>query len=801
MYDGGNGSHFYIDEPAQMKDGQFVLPLRWLEDEEGRVWADAWEIVLNSNGTSSICDNDNAVIRISAHELDKCMLQLESEGILPVWCAATLASGHAARMPNPDRIRAGEQFEGIKRRIESTHEEPVRFRDPITGDQARFKIFCLSEPGDNPAQSQASGHIGGKGNHPCRKCEIGGSQKDKETDEGFHALFSAGPPRSAEQTLIRINDQIETACLGVAAKVKEKQTEHGIKDAFSQSSIDHLIVRARLLKKENPQRSLQEIQAELMEWVSAHQTEIINPFLTLKGFDAAKDTPVEILHTILLGIVKYGWYGTRKEWNAVQEKTYIIRLQSTNATGLSIHPIRAKYIMQYANSLNGRQLKTLAQVNLFHIYDLADSLHFSLIQAIGELSALLWFPEIKNLEQYLNDVDIAVANVLDIAALIDPTKIVAKIKYHLLLHLRDDIRRFGPLVGVATEVFECFNAVFRFCSIYSNHLAPSRDIAHQLAKQESFKHLASGGWWMTQSGDWIRAGASIHEFMSRDKILPSLIGWDDATASTITSGAVKLLPESRGRDGRIQKRQPLPWTTTMAATADNATAFLGDNESIMWFQGKHVIAKSHDTCSRGSWVFARQSLAGIPSPDGTTAEGQIITGQILEIIQDVTSKKALVTIDEFHVLDSRHITFGMPVLSRRSATKKLIIIEATGILFEYNTQHDCLHSKCTASGHKAIIQERIETELTDTYIQHQHRNDEKYIINTHAFHNAHLVREILPRELTRPLPYSSNRQSFHDTIAQSLRKTQDAKRSATSRKKRKIQDGQDSDDDPHSACS
>jgi hypothetical protein len=124
---------------------------------------------------------------------------------------------------------------------------------------------------------------------------------------------------------------------------------------------------------------------------------------------------------------------------------------------------------------------------------------------------------------------VAAGNVLDVFAMIDPTKIIEKLKLHLLVHLRADIVWFGPLVGVATEAFECFNAIFRFCSIHSNHLAPSRDISKQLAGQESLKHRVMGGWWHSAhtSDNWVRAGVLVRDFLHTQPMLQGLLGWHD----------------------------------------------------------------------------------------------------------------------------------------------------------------------------------------------------------------------------------------------------------------------------------
>lgn len=100
-----------------------------------------------------------------------------------------------------------------------------------------------------------------------------------------------------------------------------------------------------------------------------------------------------------------------------------------------------------------------------------------------------------------------------------------------------------------------------------------------------------------------------------------------------------------------------------------------------------------------------------------------------------------------------------------------------GIDFLYNVQHDCPLAKCTASGKQTLMQERVESGLFKTYIEHQ--PIERFVINTHAFHNAHLLRATLPRSIIVPIPLYQDRGGKHNELAENLRSTLESKRTAT----------------------
>jgi hypothetical protein len=199
-------------------------------------------------------------------------------------------------------------------------------------------------------------------------------------------------------------------------------------------------------------------------------------------------------------------------------------------------------MMQYRNGLIGKHFKTLMQTTIFHLHGLVTPDQFTLVKAMGFFGALLWIPEIEDMESYLvcafsvltdlfnhivlsqADLTILVGNVLDAFASIDPSKIILKMKLQLLADIIEDIRRHGPAIRFSTEIFECFNAIFRLCSIFSNRQAPSRDIAHKFASMDRVKHILSGGYWK-HNNEWVQAGGKVRSLLHNKPVVQRHLGW------------------------------------------------------------------------------------------------------------------------------------------------------------------------------------------------------------------------------------------------------------------------------------
>lgn len=189
---------------------------------------------------------------------------------------------------------------------------------------------------------------------------------------------------------------------------------------------------------------------------------------------------------------------------------------------------------------------------------------------------------------------------LDTFAEIDPSKQLEKIKLHVLSHSVEDVDRFGPLIGMCTEAFESFNAVFRNCSIQSNHQAPSRDIAEQLGDQESLLHRLTGGFWPSPSdGSWVQAGWRVRDFLQEHSVIARLAG--HAALDPPRPGSFTLTSVPDGEKAR-------PTSTlrkTCSAAPLNAAMYSLDTERNLC---RNLISQAEDECSLGSWICAPSPL-------------------------------------------------------------------------------------------------------------------------------------------------------------------------------------------------
>ncbi|KAI0821964.1 hypothetical protein BC628DRAFT_708876 [Trametes gibbosa] len=857
------GKHYYVGELGQLTDGRYIIPSCWFRHEsQGTVCADAW-LVRWYPATNIYVINDPKTIEIKSTDLARNIYDIlgdipEQEtiniggrvpegvynGINPLRKVAQgkriytsfiklwgddvsgnrskqynahtnvyfthanlphqkLAQQYHVKFSSTSQFAtSGEQFDAAMADIAGDNTWHSAYDCSIQED-ILLRIIPEVLPADNPQQSASCSHVGLHGNHPCRRCEFGGTERERETDEGYEHHFSPGIPRTAAQTLSAVHAQIHAAALGVAKAVTDMQTTSGVKDPLAEFWIQKLIPLAREQQqirirnpatrdpRLNPRRILNrpaivaeiegEIQQELIRWLitqpesnfeslppdSPARLELragvhFSSLLCVDTLDVHRDTPVELLHTYLLGVEKYSWYHLHNNWTDPQTDLFAARLQSSSLNGLSLPALRASWMLQHPNNLIGKHLKALQQLTVFHLDDsLCDPLTFDLVKATGELGALLWFHEIEDLKQYEEDLSVLIGNLLDIWARIDPQRVFVKLKLHILLHILEDVRTHGPGILNSTEVFEAFNAVFRGSSIFSNHLAPSRDIADSSAVLESYKHIVSGGWWTSPDGTHLRAGYKVRRYFLDPQVTRQL-GLEDEEDEP---GYMHCLQKTR-------KHGAQTWASFKLENLEFRG--LSPAPDSTWYPSQYIVSQHRDRCRIGSWVFANIA-------------GRTTTGRITQLLTTAEGSDVqhLVVLKEYIIPSSPHSHFNMPELRRDQADTTNIVIPATNILFELNVQHNCRDSNCKASARQVVQQERQDSDIIRPAIHHT--NDTLYLINTHALHHAALLRKALPRELTKPRPYISDRTAEHKRVATILRAAHDSRRTkdAAARRARK----------------
>ncbi|KAI0689008.1 hypothetical protein BC835DRAFT_1407956 [Cytidiella melzeri] len=245
----------------------------------------------------------------------------------------------------------------------------------------------------------------------CRTCKVGGTKAHKASEEGFLELFSEGPLRTPHETDAEIRRQLSMSVLpGAQSKVDSARQATGVWDSGLHSIIHTLIEMGKQLRKARPDNSQasedairKQLETELDRLLQPHSVDDwINPLLGLAGVNIHMDTPTEILHTVLLGVVKYFWGQTVHIIEKAKSLALLeARMESLAVHGLNLPAFVPAYICHYRGGLIGKHFKSLAQVMPFLIHDLVPQDVLDGWNVIGELVVLLWHTSIEDREVYL----------------------------------------------------------------------------------------------------------------------------------------------------------------------------------------------------------------------------------------------------------------------------------------------------------------------------------------------------------------------------------------------------------------
>ncbi|KDQ18850.1 hypothetical protein BOTBODRAFT_103023 [Botryobasidium botryosum FD-172 SS1] len=108
-----------------------------------------------------------------------------------------------------------------------------------------------------------------------------------------------------------------------------------------------------------------------------------------------------------------------------------------------------------------------------------------------------------------------------------PGWLVSKGKFHILNHIVEVVKRFGPGILVSADPFEKFHGVFRNSCIFSNRQAMSTDSSKYFVHLDCIKHIMSGGYWPDDSGVWVQAGKDLLQLFSENDFIRQRFGLND----------------------------------------------------------------------------------------------------------------------------------------------------------------------------------------------------------------------------------------------------------------------------------
>lgn len=238
------------------------------------------------------------------------------------------------------------------------------------------------------------------------------------------------------------------------------------------------------------------------------------------------------------------------------------------------------------------------------------------------------------------------------------------------------IRRFGPAVLCSTERYESYNTVFRLASVLSNRQAPSRDICRRFSSLDTFKHIATGGFWLdADTGNWVQAGPAVLLYLRQHPEHARLIGLKTESTQTPGKSDTRFAMYTRADlfvSGDVthrgvpanSKQDPwgmLGWSQTLASKCGRTE----DSPDVRYRYGKSVVSRSGDVARVDNTLIYRLETAG--------TQPRLAFARLREIV--VSESKPgyafSIVVQLFDVEEKRHSKLETP---RLTLTDKLTLI-------------------------------------------------------------------------------------------------------------------------------
>ncbi|PLW54792.1 hypothetical protein PCANC_03704 [Puccinia coronata f. sp. avenae] len=376
------GKHFYLFEPVQLLSAAVVIPLFFYQ-HDGQLFAKCLQIQRNH-----ICQMPNKIkitipaslefqdpqlstIPVNQFDCDYSEIRMDDWRKFMDSCDGVIYESSGSKevvipLPNPWRIKANRKI--------IQHVPITLYFDDTSGNTSKqFNkhisfYFTLSGLPPNISNQEYNCHFLASSNIASvleqsksiveelnlmttikkKKFKRSPTYVQRFLNRDSMGIESRNPSRSWAETKMKTYHLFDTAMGVNLTSFLKKKTALGVTDA----------INTRFITESSSDGSLKE-KMESLDLNSP--ASLFNPFLNLEGFDGAQDCPVEILHAVLLGIVKYLAQDDISKLKADEKLTLIGRLQSFSSVSLNIDSIKPQYLIQHIKSLVGRHFKIILQ--------------------------------------------------------------------------------------------------------------------------------------------------------------------------------------------------------------------------------------------------------------------------------------------------------------------------------------------------------------------------------------------------------------------------------------------------------